>query len=43
MRLYVKKFDFWKQLPPLAIIFVSSAFAIQPVLELMAIRASLLD
>ena len=28
MRLYVKKFDFWKQLPPLAIIFVSSAFAI---------------
>ena len=28
MRLYIKKFDFWKQLPLLAIIFVSSAFAI---------------
>jgi len=28
MRLYIKKFDFWKQLPLLAIIFVSSAFTI---------------
>ena len=28
MRLCVKKCDFWKQLPSLVIIFVSSAFAI---------------